>query len=163
VPHEVVCFSSDHGASVADLPAQRLATIGRAWAHRTSALSALPEVEQVFVFENRGAQIGATLIHPHGQIYAYPYLPPPSPVPSDRLRSGARHDHSVRRAQGGLDVVDPRRVDLEEPQPGEVRAHGRLGDAQTAARAGHVALLQQRVQRHQQIEVEAFEPHHFSP
>ncbi|ROO86966.1 UDPglucose--hexose-1-phosphate uridylyltransferase [Actinocorallia herbida] len=73
---EVVSFSSDHGRSVAELPDERLATIGRAWAERTRALSALPGVEQVFVFENRGARVGATLAHPHGQIYAYPYLPP---------------------------------------------------------------------------------------
>lgn len=73
---EVVCFSSDHGRSVAGLPPERLATIGRAWADRTARLSRLPGVQSVFVFENRGAAVGATLAHPHGQIYAYPYLPP---------------------------------------------------------------------------------------
>ncbi|GAA3241627.1 galactose-1-phosphate uridylyltransferase [Actinocorallia longicatena] len=73
---EVVSFSADHDRSVSGLPADRLTTIGRAWADRTAALSALPGVEQVFVFENRGAEVGATLSHPHGQIYAYPYLPP---------------------------------------------------------------------------------------
>ncbi|WP_106400466.1 galactose-1-phosphate uridylyltransferase [Actinocorallia populi] len=91
---EVVCFSSDHEGDMAKLPAERLATIGRAWAHRTAALSALPEVEQVFVFENRGAEIGATLAHPHGQIYAYPYLPP---VQAAVLESARLH----RAARGG--------------------------------------------------------------
>jgi UDPglucose--hexose-1-phosphate uridylyltransferase len=47
-----------------------------AWADRTAALSALPGVEQVFPFENRGEAIGVTLHHPHGQIYAYPYITP---------------------------------------------------------------------------------------
>ena len=47
-----------------------------AWAHRTEALSALPGIKQVFPFENRGAEIGVTLHHPHGQIYAYPYVTP---------------------------------------------------------------------------------------
>ncbi|MEP6844304.1 MAG: galactose-1-phosphate uridylyltransferase, partial [Pseudolysinimonas sp.] len=47
-----------------------------AWADRTAALSALPGVEQVFPFENRGEQIGVTLHHPHGQLYAYPYVTP---------------------------------------------------------------------------------------
>ena len=41
-----------------------------------AALSALPGIEQVFPFENRGEAIGVTLHHPHGQIYAYPYVTP---------------------------------------------------------------------------------------
>ena len=47
-----------------------------AWADRTAELSALPGVEQVFCFENRGEEIGVTLSHPHGQIYAYPFVTP---------------------------------------------------------------------------------------
>ena len=47
-----------------------------ALADRTTALSALPDVQQVFCFENRGTDIGVTLHHPHGQIYAYPFLTP---------------------------------------------------------------------------------------
>ncbi|MFW1410911.1 galactose-1-phosphate uridylyltransferase, partial [Vibrio parahaemolyticus] len=43
---------------------------------RTAALSALPGIRQVFPFENRGQEIGVTLPHPHGQIYAYPYVTP---------------------------------------------------------------------------------------
>jgi UDPglucose--hexose-1-phosphate uridylyltransferase len=73
---EMVVFSSEHDRSVPELPDVRMETIGRAWADRTAALSGLPGVEQVFVFENRGERVGATLVHPHGQIYAYPYLPP---------------------------------------------------------------------------------------
>ena len=73
---EVICFDADHDASFAMLPATRLATIGAAWAHRTRELSALPGVAQVLVFENRGDEIGVTLHHPHGQVYAYPFVPP---------------------------------------------------------------------------------------
>jgi UDPglucose--hexose-1-phosphate uridylyltransferase len=47
-----------------------------AWRHRTADLMAIPGVEQVFCFENRGDEIGVTLSHPHGQIYGYPYLTP---------------------------------------------------------------------------------------
>jgi UDPglucose--hexose-1-phosphate uridylyltransferase len=43
---------------------------------RTTALSALPGVAQVYCFENRGAEIGVTQPHPHGQIYAYPFVTP---------------------------------------------------------------------------------------
>jgi UDPglucose--hexose-1-phosphate uridylyltransferase len=73
---EVVCFTSDHGASFADLTVERARLVIDTWADRTAALSARPGVEQVFVFENRGEAIGVTLHHPHGQVYAYPFLPP---------------------------------------------------------------------------------------
>lgn len=73
---EVVCFTADHHRSVADLPASRVRTILEALADRTAALSTDPAVAQVFCFENRGVEIGVTLHHPHGQIYAYPFLPP---------------------------------------------------------------------------------------
>ena len=73
---EVVCFSPEHSGSFGTLSPTRARTVIEAWADRTAALSALPGVEQVFPFENRGEAIGVTLPHPHGQIYAYPYITP---------------------------------------------------------------------------------------
>ena len=73
---EVVCFSPEHTGSFGTQSVTRARTVIEAWADRTAALSALPGVEQVFPFENRGQEIGVTLPHPHGQIYAYPYVTP---------------------------------------------------------------------------------------
>ncbi|GAA1771406.1 galactose-1-phosphate uridylyltransferase [Agromyces humatus] len=73
---EVVCFSPEHEGSFGTQTLSRARTVIEAWAQRTAALSALPGVEQVFPFENRGREIGVTLGHPHGQIYAYPYVTP---------------------------------------------------------------------------------------
>lgn len=73
---EVVCFSPDTSGSFGTQTESRARTVVEAWADRTAALSALPGVEQVFPFENRGEAIGVTLHHPHGQIYAYPYITP---------------------------------------------------------------------------------------
>jgi UDPglucose--hexose-1-phosphate uridylyltransferase len=73
---EVVCFTADHDSSFSALPADRVRTVIEAWVDRTTALSALPQVEDVFCFENRGKEIGVTLSHPHGQIYAYPFVTP---------------------------------------------------------------------------------------
>lgn len=73
---EVVCFSPASHGSFGSLSRSRARTVIEAWADRTAALSALPGVAQVFPFENRGAEIGVTLPHPHGQIYAYPYITP---------------------------------------------------------------------------------------
>ena len=73
---EVLCLTSDHRGSFADLDPGRLRTVGRALVDRTIDLSSMPGVEYVFCFENRGEEIGVTLHHPHGQIYAYPFVPP---------------------------------------------------------------------------------------
>jgi UDPglucose--hexose-1-phosphate uridylyltransferase len=73
---EVVCFTSAHSTSFAQLTPNRVATVIEAWADRTRALSAMTPAGQVFCFENRGAETGVTLHHPHGQIYAYPFVPP---------------------------------------------------------------------------------------
>jgi UDPglucose--hexose-1-phosphate uridylyltransferase len=73
---EVVCFGPQHTGSWADFSESRARTVVEAWADRTAELSRTPGVRQVYVFENRGPEIGVTLHHPHGQIYAYPYVTP---------------------------------------------------------------------------------------
>jgi UDPglucose--hexose-1-phosphate uridylyltransferase len=73
---EVICFSSNHAGSFAELPLPHARLVVDAWRDRTSALLAVPGVQQVFCFENRGEEIGVTLAHPHGQIYGYSFLTP---------------------------------------------------------------------------------------
>lgn len=73
---EVIAFCSEHNTSLALLDAAKLDVVLSAWIDRTCELSRVEGVEQVFCFENRGADIGVTLTHPHGQIYAYPYVTP---------------------------------------------------------------------------------------
>ncbi len=85
---EVVCFTSDHDASFGSLIDGQVELVMEAWADRTAELATLPGVEQVFCFENRGAEIGITLPHPHGQIYAYPYV---TPRTRQMLDAASRH------------------------------------------------------------------------
>src|SRR5205823_4743994 len=73
---EVVLFSPEHTQSLATLGAKNVRKVIDVWAARTEALLAQPEIEYVLVFENRGREVGATIDHPHGQIYGYPFLPP---------------------------------------------------------------------------------------
>lgn len=96
---EVVCFTSDHDASFADLTPAQAGLVLEAWTDRTAELSHLPSVEQVFCFENRGAEIGVTLGHPHGQIYAYPFVTPRTAL---MLRSLA----AFKEASGGRNLFD---------------------------------------------------------
>ncbi|MTD15897.1 galactose-1-phosphate uridylyltransferase [Nakamurella sp. YIM 132087] len=91
---EVVCFTSDHDGTFSRLPPERVRTVIEAWADRTAALSALPGVEQVFCFENRGAEIGVTLAHPHGQIYGYPFV---TPRTATMLRTARAHRERTGR------------------------------------------------------------------
>lgn len=91
---EVVCFSAQHDASLAQLEPHRVRTIIEAWADRTTALTALPGIEQVFAFENRGREIGVTLPHPHGQIYAFPFVTPRTQV---MLHQAAAHEARTGR------------------------------------------------------------------
>jgi UDPglucose--hexose-1-phosphate uridylyltransferase len=73
---EVVLFSPDHDESLGTLPVAQVRRVVDLWAARTEELLARPEIEYVLVFENRGREVGATIDHPHGQIYGYPFVPP---------------------------------------------------------------------------------------
>ncbi|MFI6691805.1 galactose-1-phosphate uridylyltransferase [Streptomyces sp. NPDC050433] len=95
---EVVCFTADHEASFADLTERQAGLVLGVWTDRTAELAELPQVEQVFCFENRGPEIGVTLGHPHGQIYAYPFVTPRTERMS---RSVAEH-----RAATGRNLFD---------------------------------------------------------
>lgn len=92
---EVVCFSSDHASSFAQLDVARARTVVEAWADRTAELSATDGVEQVYCFENRGDEIGVTLHHPHGQIYAYPFV---TPRTESMLLQAQRHHAATGRS-----------------------------------------------------------------
>ncbi len=88
---EVICFSSDHAGSFAELAPSHARLVVEAWRHRTADLMAAPGIEQVFCFENRGEEIGVTLTHPHGQIYGYPYLTPRTAVMLGQAREHRIH------------------------------------------------------------------------
>ncbi|HUR49432.1 MAG TPA: galactose-1-phosphate uridylyltransferase [Acidimicrobiales bacterium] len=73
---EVIVYSDDHSASMGTLHVDRLRLLVDVWADRYAALGEREDVDYVFVFENRGETVGVTLHHPHGQVYAYPEIPP---------------------------------------------------------------------------------------
>ncbi|PWI46021.1 galactose-1-phosphate uridylyltransferase [Streptomyces sp. ICBB 8177] len=105
---EVVCFTSDHDASFADLTPEQAALVLEVWTDRTAELSQLPGVEQVFCFENRGREIGVTLSHSHGQIYAYPFV---TPRTESTLRELAAHRDETEGRNLFDDVLAAERAD----------------------------------------------------
>lgn len=73
---EVVCYAQGHDRTFADLSVAEIATLLRVWADRTAEIGAREAIDYVYCFENKGTAIGVTLHHPHGQIYAFPFVPP---------------------------------------------------------------------------------------
>jgi UDPglucose--hexose-1-phosphate uridylyltransferase len=73
---EVVVFTQDPDTSLGRLPLEHIALLLAAWGDRTRRHAASGTLRWSMPFENRGAEVGVTLHHPHGQIYAYPFVPP---------------------------------------------------------------------------------------
>ncbi|MEI8286999.1 MAG: DUF4931 domain-containing protein, partial [Actinomycetes bacterium] len=72
---EVVLYTSQHDATFASLGVPGARKVVDLWAERTAELGARDDVDFVLCFENRGPEVGATIAHPHGQIYAYDHVP----------------------------------------------------------------------------------------
>ena len=108
---EVVCFTAEHTTSFGELSPGRVRTVVDVWADRTAALGAIPGVEQVFPFENRGEEIGVTLAHPHGQLYGYPFVTPRTELMlAEAARYRAEHGRPVQGDVLAAEHADGRRV-----------------------------------------------------
>jgi UDPglucose--hexose-1-phosphate uridylyltransferase len=73
---DVVIYRPDHNLPPSQMPVAHWRLVVDLWTRRSRELAALAEVQYVFVFENTGEAIGVTMPHPHGQIYAFPFIPP---------------------------------------------------------------------------------------
>jgi UDPglucose--hexose-1-phosphate uridylyltransferase len=97
---EVVVFTQDPKSSLGALPLDHIDLLLQVWGDRTTRIGARQEIQYVLPFENRGAEVGVTLHHPHGQIYAYPVVPP---VPA-RMQQVAL-EHHAGRGRGVLEEL----------------------------------------------------------
>lgn len=108
---EVVCYTDVHDATLAELPLSQICKLTRVWRERYKQLTRRPDVEYVYIFENKGKEIGVTLTHPHGQIYAYPFIPT---VIARRLEAERKHleEHSEKLMSSFIreELADGRRV-----------------------------------------------------
>ena len=73
---EVVVYSSEHLATVSEMSLEKIELLTKVWIDRYTDLIRNPDIKYILPFENRGEECGVTLHHPHGQIYAYPFIPP---------------------------------------------------------------------------------------
>jgi UDPglucose--hexose-1-phosphate uridylyltransferase len=112
-PHgaaEVVVYTDDHDTSLGALAPERVEALMWVWRHRYMELGARADVDYVYIFENRGVEVGVTLHHPHGQIYGYPFIPP---VPALELAADERLGGCAPCALLADELADGRRVLLE--------------------------------------------------
>ncbi len=113
-PHgaaEVVVYTDDHDGSFATLAPARAEALMWVWRHRYIELGARADIEYIFIFENRGVEVGVTLHHPHGQIYGYPFLPP---VPALELAADARLGGCAPCALLAAEIADGSRLLYED-------------------------------------------------
>ncbi|HSO95813.1 MAG TPA: galactose-1-phosphate uridylyltransferase [Acidimicrobiia bacterium] len=103
---EIVLYTPDHDASFASLGVAAAHGVVDLWAERTAALLARLDVAYVLVLENRGREVGATIDHPHGQIYGFPFVPP---VPAREAARSAEQG-CVICGELGRERTDPARV-----------------------------------------------------
>lgn len=84
--HEVILHSPRHDATFESLGIDGAVRVVEIWSERTAILGSRPDVGYVFIFENRGQAVGATIDHPHSQICAFGIVPP---IPKLELSAGS--------------------------------------------------------------------------
>ncbi|SMB80205.1 galactose-1-phosphate uridylyltransferase [Deinococcus hopiensis] len=161
---EVVVFTQDAGTSLHQLPVEHVKLLVDVWADRTSALGEQDKIQYVLPFENRGVEVGVTLHHPHGQIYAYDHVPPvqtralelagahlaehgepwAATFLREELESGQR---LVSRNEGAVAVVPPFARYTYETWLLPARPAARLSDLSDAERLHFAALLKETLAR----------------
>ncbi len=106
---EVVVYTQEPATSLGRLPLAHIDVLLQVWADRTDRAAQLGAIKYVLPFENRGVEVGATLHHPHGQIYAYPVVPP---HPANMQRQQV--EHYTRQGTALLSDLIARELDADQ-------------------------------------------------
>ena len=108
---EVVVFAQDSQASLSSLPLDHLELLLQVWGDRTRVISEHPHIQYVLPFENKGVEVGVTLHHPHGQIYAYPFVPPvPARMGDCQLAYYQQHQRGLLQDLIQKEIEDKQRL-----------------------------------------------------
>src|SRR5260370_323545 len=100
-----------HDLTLAQLPVERVRLLVDVWAERYRELGSRAEVAYVYIFENKGEEVGVTLHHPHGQIYALPFIPPFAEAELGAAREHlAEHKQCLHCRELALEASGPRVV-----------------------------------------------------
>lgn len=111
---EVVLYSSNHEGSLAQASEEDLTNLIEVWVDRYTELGEKDFIDYVLIFENKGEVIGVTLSHPHGQIYAFPFIPPrPAKELSSAEEYMKKHGRCLFCDINEEEIRDGRRIVLE--------------------------------------------------
>lgn len=145
---EVILYSDDHDARFMSLSAPHVASIVDLWAERSTVHFERPGTSSVLIFENSGRDVGATIDHPHGQLYAFDHVPQRTAARVEAGWTPSTHEElsvtsddttttSVTFASSypvALEIAPRRRV-------------GRLADLSNDERRGLAVAMQDALQR----------------
>ncbi len=73
---EVILYSPEHHKRFSELSVEQITKICSLWKERFLFYAQDPKIKYIFPFENNGEEVGVTIHHPHGQLYAYSWIPP---------------------------------------------------------------------------------------
>jgi UDPglucose--hexose-1-phosphate uridylyltransferase len=108
---EVVVFTQDPSKSLSNLELDHLDLLLQVWGDRTQALGNHPQIQYVLPFENKGVEVGVTLHHPHGQIYAYPFVPPvPARMLEQQQAYYQQHQRGLLQDLIQQEIADDQRI-----------------------------------------------------
>jgi UDPglucose--hexose-1-phosphate uridylyltransferase len=93
----VICFSPRHDVTLAEMPVPEIRKVVETWVEQTAELSKI--YQWVQVFENKGAAMGCSNPHPHGQLWAGNFLP-------NEIAIEDREQQSYRRRRGSILLLD---------------------------------------------------------
>ncbi|MEO6391770.1 MAG: galactose-1-phosphate uridylyltransferase [Pyrinomonadaceae bacterium] len=90
----VVCYSPDHGLSLAEMRPSEIENLIRVWQQQYAELGGRDGINHVLIFENKGEAVGVSNPHPHGQIYATNFV---FKTIETEARAAAAHFHATGR------------------------------------------------------------------
>ena len=90
---DVVLYNPEHTRRPSELTPEQWRKIIDLWTSRVAELAKVPDVQHIMIFENTGVAIGVTMPHPHGQIYAFPFVPPLAQTEIDAAREHYQRNH----------------------------------------------------------------------
>lgn len=113
---EVIVYAQDPKTALGRLPLPHIELLMEVWADRTARAAVDPNIRYVLPFESRGAEMGATVAHPHGQLYAYPFVPPvPARMLESELAFYREHERTLLGSLIGKELQSGARMLYEGP------------------------------------------------
>ena len=105
----MLCFHPDHSLTLAGMQVPDIVRVVEAWTTEFKELGGRPEIRHVQIFENRGAMMGASNPHPHGQIWATEHIP-------DEAAAEVANQSAYRSLHDACLLCDTLKVELEQNQ-----------------------------------------------